>query len=104
MQSIAAQRWTGLGLLLGGTAATAWQWLDGRATGSAALQGAFAFPFFAVLGLALLVAPVSRRALLERHGVDRPQSLAHYSALQKALVVLALLAGSANLLRQSTLH
>lgn len=104
MQSIAAQRWTGLGLLVGGVAFSAWQWLEDRATGSAALQGAFAFPFFAVLGLTLLVAPVSRRELLERHGVDRPQGLAHYTALQKSLLALALLAGIANLLRHVATH
>lgn len=99
MQSVAAQRWTGVGLLLGGGGFTAWQWLGHGASGAAALQGAFAFPFFAVLGLLLLVAPMSRRALLERHGVDRPQSSAHYTPAQKSLLALALLAGAANLAR-----
>lgn len=104
MQSIAAQRWTGLALLLGGAGSTLWQWLRDAPTGELALQAAFLFPFFAVLGMTLLVAPVSRRALLERHGVDRPQLLAHYTVAQKALLWLALLAGAGNLARHVLLH
>ena len=97
MQSVRSQRWTGGLLLLVGLGFTIWQWLGQAASGPFALEATFAFPFFAVLGLLLLAFPISRRELLERFGVDRPQSLSHYTPAQRALLVLAIAAGGANL-------
>jgi hypothetical protein len=97
MQSVAMQRGVGAFLLLLGAGFTAWQWSAQAAGRPPGFQAAFAFPFVAVLGLMLLVSPTSRRELLERYGVDRPQSLAHYSAVQKLLLLASVLAGAANL-------
>lgn len=97
MQSDRLQRGAGAALVLLGGGFTAWQWLGPAAARAESLTAVFGLPFLGVLGLAALVAPISRRDLLERFGVDRPQSLSHYTAAQKILFVLALVAGAANL-------
>jgi hypothetical protein len=104
MQSDRLQRGAGAALALMGAGFTVWHWIGPAAAKTSSLTAVFGLPFLGVLGVAALVAPISRRDLLERFGVDRPQSLSHYTAAQKILCLLALLAGSANLVAQLTLR
>jgi hypothetical protein len=104
MQSDRLQRAAGAALALLGVGFTAWLWFDTAAAKTSSITAVFGLPFLGVLGMAALVAPISRRDLLERFGVDRPQSLSHYTAAQKILFVLALVAGSANLTAHLTLR
>lgn len=97
MNSVRLQRWGGAALLLLGLGFTLWQWFGSSGSGRSSLEAAFAMPFFGVMGVSMLLFPVSRRSLLERFGVDRPQSLSHYTWEQKGLLVLAVLGGGANL-------
>lgn len=104
MPSVRVQRWGGAILVLLGTVSSIWQWRGAGATDRFALEAAFLMPFCAVLGLASLVFPMSRRELLERFGVDRPHRLSHYPGTHKALFVLAILAGGANLAARALWH
>jgi hypothetical protein len=76
-----------------------------------AKNGKFEAPFSAfttlILGLALLFFPIDREWSRTEHGVDKPQSLAHYPPIWKGLLAVAVLAGIGNwfaIARQHPMH
>jgi hypothetical protein len=86
----------GLCVMLLGIGYTWWQWLDRMAHGTYRAKAAFVFPSFAVVGLMLMLFPVSQEELMARYGVTRPRRLAHFSLGQKVMLLLALAAGLLN--------
>lgn len=103
IESKFGQRLAGVLFLTLGGVFTAWIWhmaLDGEPYN---VMAAALFPAFAVGGLTMLLFPLDFARLRAEHGVDKPQKLAHYPPVWKALFVLALVAGLGNWLALSLL-
>ncbi len=90
------QRLVGVFLIVVGTGYTVYEWRNALTSGTYHPKVAFLFPVFAMLGLAVLLFPVTKEDMLAKYGVERPSSLRHYSGGQKILFLLAIAAGALN--------
>jgi hypothetical protein len=90
------QRLVGIFLIVGGAGYTVYEWRDALASGTYSPKAAFLFPVFMMLGLAVLLFPITKEEMLANYGVERPSSLRHYSWGQKVLFLLAIAAGALN--------
>ncbi len=96
IESKIGQRLVGLFLLAVGLGFTAWSWHTALNEGHYYSKAVALFPVFAVTGLGLLLFPIDVNRLRAEHGVDKPQSFAHYPLAWKVLFVVALAAGLGN--------
>jgi len=88
------QRVAGLVMTLIGMGFTYWEWLQAIDTGTYHPKAAMLFPAFTVLGLGILIFPISKQELMAQFGIERPQRLRHYPLGLRVFLVLALIAGA----------
>lgn len=103
IESKIGQRLVGLLSLALGGGFTAWSWYTALHEGYYYRKAVVFFPFFAVLGLGMLLFPIDMDRLRAEHGVDKPQKLAHYPLAWKVLFVVGLAASLGNWLAISQL-
>lgn len=76
----------GLALILVGAGFTAGAWYEALTLSHYAKWSAIGFPVLLFIGLMMVFAPVDKRMLQEKFGVDAPTSMDHYTPMQKMLV------------------
>jgi hypothetical protein len=103
IKSKIGQRLVGLFVLVLGGGFTAWSWYTALTEGYYYRKAVALFPVLAIAGLGLLLFPIDGDRLRAEHGVETPQSLAHYPLAWKVLFVVALAAGLGNWLALSRL-
>ena len=91
------QRLLGLVFLIVFGGATAYCWYTAL-TESWYSAYVVVLPFFAVLGLGVLVFPLDKDQLRAEHGVDKPEKWAHYPRTWKLMVVVAIMVCVGNML------
>jgi hypothetical protein len=90
IESKIGQRLVGVFMLALGAGFTAWSWHTALTEGYYYEAAVALFPAFAVIGVGMILFPIDVARLRAEHGVDKPQSLAHYPPVWKVLMVVAL--------------
>ena len=76
----------GLAFILIGAGFTVGAWYEALTLSHYAKLSAIGFPVLLFIGLMMVFAPVDKRMLQEKFGVDAPTSMEHYTPMQKILV------------------
>ena len=96
VRSLTKQRILGLILFILGLSLTLWFWVRGVSQGYIYINASMLFPAFMIMGIGFLAFPIDPKALKEKWGVEKIESVGQIPGIWWIIIALSIVVGIGN--------